>query len=1327
MAMRMVTQDEIVPSFHRIGLSHIPDNENELENRYSFRPVLTDRMNNETGEFGGDRIADPNTYATCNGRFPNIFYDHDDDPDTLPITFLHHERPLDVDNDYDGILDSVWIDAGFSPTTDESGRLIKPLIAPLIIDLDGRLNVNAHGDYVQGQSVSTVGDSSLRRGFGMGPGEIRLPPSIEERLLRGTSRLPGRYGDDRQPGHKLNPWFKIRTAGYPRGSAGSFQNSGDGIVGGLFGSHHMDIRGVHGYGFLESFDPIFPQVTHGVPRAGTFVPGTVLDNPDERHSSIEHSPYQMDLIGSVTGNGDQLFTEQELERVLRRNDRDAFSLPNRLYSLLGEWADQSADLITTRGFEVPRPLLLRDLVQSGSSSSGLGYQLKTVVQVLQEQLEQNGIDQTPDLKTQLHLMLAPEVIRGLPMDVNRMFGDGVDNDGDGVVDEHWESDQPQLNEAMVETVWATDLDLPDSINRTFSRDHDNDGYSGTGSLVDEDDFLSRQIFARHLFVLVWMVAGERNPNATILPPDMNGDGARTDADIDALAQWCINVVDFRDADSIMSPFEYDRQPFDGWGVDGFLDPAHGGDTESNKGIVWGAERPELLIHETISTHDRKTHDLPTGNLGVFDSEMVPVASSFVELYSPWYSGQDTEGKQFRGQQMPAELYRANGGLDLAQTVPGQAGAIPVWRLAFTEDSGGDPMDGRRVYFIEPGTREEFPNAVEDPDHNRMYFFPDSTVRSDMGLLFPGGYAVIGSSGIEFSSGSRRHYRTTFGRRTDAIVDHNNHANTDLRLEETRNITLIPGQGVQVQNGDSATAEARDCLAIPINRWGGSADPIRSFGLSDPDEGYLAALLPDNPGLTVEEFNPDGIDDNGDGDGLIFGTTLQPIVMDFSADVQAFGRGAKPWSQDGYHPAFRWVQLQRLANPQAPFDEQLNPYLTVDQMPVDLIVFNGNVSDQEPGTSSRPAEFRAHERGYNESQQVADRFRRRLLWRPEMDSLPPDDDRPGVTVSDHHFDLEFFESLGQINRAHRGSEFAADGTDARLPIHFGAFTWHNAPFNSQFDLALVPLGPPRNASAVQSAQTFDILASYSLVNQGREPNHLLAFRDPENSLNRVFEFLEVPTRFVGTHLFLKPDIVSHDTTPGMRFNPPYNRLSRHRVPGKVNLNTILSGEVWEAVVGGYETIAYSEWADSRSGGSGGFTHGDNPIRAMQFDEFYPDHLGTDVGVNCSVQRQQGLGRMFDYQNLASFHDTSRNEVFRNIPISRLANMSTNRSSVFAIWITVGFFEVDRNGLLGAEMGADVGEHVRHRGFWIVDRSIPVGFEPGVNHNVERAILVQSMSE
>jgi hypothetical protein len=77
--------------------------------------------------------------------------------------------------------------------------------------------------------------------------------------------------------------------------------------------------------------------------------------------------------------------------------------------------------------------------------------------------------------------------------------------------------------------------------------------------------------------------------------------------------------------------------------------------------------------------------------------------------------------------------------------------------------------------------------------------------------------------------------------------------------------------------------------------------------------------------------------------------------------------------------------------------------------------------------------------------------------------------------------------------------------------------------------------------------------------------------------------------------------------------------------------------------------------------------------------------------------------------------------------RLSNLTTSRSNVFAVWTTVGLFAIEPHPTrpdqlaLGAEYGLEEGKNVHFKSFMIIDRSIPVGYRPGVPLNSNEAIL------
>ena len=1080
-------------SFHRPDLTGGP------ENTRSLRPVVGT---------GANATAIP-------GQFPSA---------ADPHTGSFAAQELDVDNLGDGENDSAWLDFGSPVTTLRDGRLVKALFAPLIIDLDRNVNINAAGVSVRGNQVPMLreisGSLDKPKGFGFGPPEFEL-----DEVLSTTSAtiISSRYGADGVPGVLgRETWSHVTMAGWP--DNGALWNNQNGALnqGGLFGSS-VDLYNRYSFGYLNSTS--INNVPVGLPGLNINESQWDPDGDSNFDSDIIDSPYEMDLLHTSRQVNDDLYTAREMEAFLRSLDPDAVNLlPNRLQMAvqtdIGTMNNTNLNKITTHSFEVPRTPL---------SPNGT-----TVVEALQARIA-GGTTQT---RRQLILtLLAPEVIMGLPMDINRPFGDGVDNNMNGIVDEHSISTTGASEagaDAVIRNATGYNELTPTTLDTT-PMDHNNDGTAnGAG------DNLSRQIFARHLMILTWLTLAD--PGA--LYPDFNRDGRASAEDVHQLAQWCANVVDFRDSDSIMTGFEYDLTPFDGWDVDGDLSTDDGG----NRFVVFGAERPELLINETFAAHIRRMDDLDSDPTGAdtangdddYDNEFLPEPVCFVELLSPQFRPRLSAAGTDKSAAYPLGLYNTSGNLPLGARTGGNS---PIWRMAFTEDMGDDPMNGRRVYFNQPSA------AVEDGT-NPNYYYPENSIVSSYRALAPGGRALVGSSGIKITSGANEQFRTTFGRRNDAIVDRTTPANSDLRLSHTRGITLEPGTGVYYNDGtvssmtDAPSITFQPAVAIPINRWG-PAGLERSFGLSDPDEGYEAAL-----GVMTEEYDPDGMAGNGDGDGRIIVDAMgDPAPVDYADNTNPHAPIQN--RDDGlYDERFRWVQLQRLANPLADFDPVTNPYITVDETFLDLIVFNGHdtYDSSEAGVNNTipETELRAIERGHFEANPALGRAatERRLLWRPEMQRELPSSEEPGTNLAVlHHFNFEFFQTLGGVNLHDQDSDVATGANEfATRSITWPEFPWYNRPFVSQYELMNVPfssgvnttnfpntLDPtyPMTRSANVYSAPLEMLQRFALRSRdGSTPGgHLLPFRNLDesgsSSLARLMDAVEVPSMFAGTHLYLDP--------------------------------------------------------------------------------------------------------------------------------------------------------------------------------------------------------------
>jgi len=244
-----------------------------------------------------------------------------------------------------------------------------------------------------------------------------------------------------------------------------------------------------------------------------------------------------------------------------------------------------------------------------------------------------------------------------------------------------------------------------------------------------------------------------------------------------------------------------------------------------------------------------------------------------------------------------------------------------------------------------------------------------------------------------------------------------------------------------------------------------------------------------------------------------------------------------------------------------------------------------------------------------------------------------------------------------------------------------FPWNNRPFISAAELMLVPQN-----------DSLGILANYQKPTSANQATVGIPV-----AMNLLFDAVHVPTRFAGIHATSLND-VSTDT--GI-FNviTPVNQFSSFREPGRVNLNTVVSGTapldgVWNAVVAG--RLA-------------------NPIKSGSTTDFDTTpahtlaHLLALTGTSTTPLADTA-------DNLPTLSSGTYNPAQQIYTATRLANTVTPRSNVFAMWVT-----------LRESIPNDPDSVKYHRAFYIIDRSIPVGFEMGKDHNVMECVRVRRIIE
>ncbi|HZZ73759.1 MAG TPA: hypothetical protein VFE24_16020, partial [Pirellulales bacterium] len=1341
LAWRPATIDNgqhIIPSFHRPALINYwlskgaPDE--KLWNKMMLRP---------------NKISHPIFAATVNPQFDPV------------------KGPWDVDNLGTGVPDSVWVDVGFPIQTHKDGRLFKPLVAYLVLDMDGRLNVNAHGNPTQlspqsppnGAYAGNTPPSPLTRGLGIGPAEVDLTKALTtteaQYLMQGSGSNEGRYGKDgvpnitgRDPTQASSPLspFNYKFFEYPAdyygGAPSSFGSPPD-LTGNGFVA--IDLLGQPLFGFM------------GVAGATTSANNPYLTNL----SPLVGRPSKPS--GSTIDN---LFTPADLEAILRLYDIDARSLPTRLTTMLSLPANGlnaksefKPFFLTTDSNDVPGPSPIP--TSEMRNNIGTNRWALQIMDLLRYKLEGAGLSPGPVEKRQLALMLPPELMAGVKMNINRPFGDGRDSNNNKVVDDPGEAGTDSFANLNNDTAIT---------NPKFAR----------------------QLEARHLYILLMLLTDQ----GYVIPTTEATLNAAQQKELTAqrLAQWAINVVDFKDPDSIMSPFEYLVTPFtkNGWNVDG--DPATNeatSGTAPSRRVVWGCESPDLLLMGGLAFHDRRVKDTDNddgkspghakpgstlddaANTGKnkdpdMDQIRIPQGSAFFKLYCP--ANQNGHASNT----LAPELY-TNNQLDLEKLSPAAADGktYPVWRIAISTSTKKESQsDVRTRLKNSPDSTSLQPDRMSLLDASatptdivnieRIVWFsttsplPNSATtayyynRGGAGSahLKPGQYLLVGPRD-----------KTWIGSKNDGSA-----SSQEIDINPT--VQVVGGANGAAANIQPAVGIV--CAADRPAGWGAAGGPPNiGLNISEPlpsDPKYYQQpnqKWPSSPYAYNDAYGVEGDMNNQFPDAPFDSAAGMPLKTDNMLET-------------GTYLNARTVFLQRLANPLEGYNKDTNPYITVDWMPLDLTVFNGenqtpnqtsatpDPDDKTPGTAN-PVRFAERLRGLKAPPGGAPPTD--LFWQ----AISDDPDPTAKDGSTNNFSYKLVHCFAYLNRTY-GTPTGTNASYLGAPSRpFPWLTWNNRPFASPYELMMVPCSSPGRLTSEFNLPT--MVAAGNVYNStptganARYPfNHLLNFfqsnsmtpppaTQPCGNLYRLFECVGVPSPFIGTETWL-------NASSGFSlqyFQPPFNYVSNYRDPGKINLNTINSVSVFAALMSGSGmsdaqiTDLWNRFQNSRAGYSlsSGYASDTNAAFPTNFVGAFRAPTGADQvplpalrreGVQATLLRSDpnsATSPLFMSASTQDSNSTSRNPYFAYQGIDRLANLVTTRSNVFAVWVTVGYFECVPYGKvdpfhpdgyqLGGEIDSDRGDVKRHRAFYLIDRSIPVGFERGQDYNVNKAIVLQRFIE
>jgi hypothetical protein len=535
--------------------------------------------------------------------------------------------PDAADNDNDGSWDGAFLDVGIPDMVDGNGNAVRLRASVLILDLDGRFNVNAHDSIARIAYSGTVlwsstTGTSLPLGSGYGPAEVNGAkmfstvsststvenPALLVMVGGSTLRLTGTRGPgSRFTSGTLTPRLDVVEGRYGRDFPALTWPSVLPLTTGttLFGLGYS-LPGVSGTNDTTSTindrraDPSqVSDFSYGVPTVW-WTGGTAAFNWAASPSIAGAQPPPRGVFNSPP----------DLHGRMRTTTGAAAAIAPRLFFGKPEWSGASASFESTDDpYEINldtrggRGGWLHDPATSGVSGTASYVDNPFLLSELEPVLRPYDSD-TNRLAMRLAAILgsfAEESRMKVTTDcwdTTAITGSAARAMYGGTAGGGWLQAASGALYGSTPTTGIIGGEVARGERFDLNRALSASGIGTAGYVPSGPYYTQRQAYFKDLYTLLVMLSSTGGSGPTALTPTGTVSGTAATA---ALAQYAANVVEFRDADSVMTPFEYDTNPSNGWDVDGDVRNNDAGSNERR--VVFGAERPEILIQQAFAWRD----------------------------------------------------------------------------------------------------------------------------------------------------------------------------------------------------------------------------------------------------------------------------------------------------------------------------------------------------------------------------------------------------------------------------------------------------------------------------------------------------------------------------------------------------------------------------------------------------------------------------------------------------------------------------------------------------------------------------------------------------